>query len=43
LNGAIYPLTYDVVQDFEPVGLISTNPFLILAKEPLNKPSNMAH
>jgi tripartite-type tricarboxylate transporter receptor subunit TctC len=28
-NGAIYPLQYDLLQDFEPVALISTQPFLI--------------
>jgi tripartite-type tricarboxylate transporter receptor subunit TctC len=33
LNGAIYPLSYDVVKDFEPVALISANPFLILSKK----------
>jgi tripartite-type tricarboxylate transporter receptor subunit TctC len=31
-NGAIYTLTYDVVKDFEPIALVSSNPFLILAK-----------
>jgi tripartite-type tricarboxylate transporter receptor subunit TctC len=33
LNGAIYPLAYDVVKDFEAFALISSNPFLILAKK----------
>src|ERR1700757_679130 len=32
-NGATYPLSYDVVKDFEPVALLSSNPFLILAKK----------
>lgn len=32
-SGAIYPLTFDLVQDFEPVGLISTQPFLIVARK----------
>lgn len=32
-NGAIYPLTYDLMQDFEPVGLIATQPFLIVARK----------
>jgi tripartite-type tricarboxylate transporter receptor subunit TctC len=32
-NGATYTLSYDVVKDFEPVALISSNPFLILAKK----------
>ena len=30
-NGAIYPLNYDLMKDFEPVGLIATQPFLIAA------------
>jgi len=32
-NGAIYPLQYDLVQDFEPVGLIASQPFLIVARK----------
>jgi len=32
-NGATFPLSYDVVKDFEPVALLSSNPFLILAKK----------
>jgi tripartite-type tricarboxylate transporter receptor subunit TctC len=28
-NGAIYPLQYDIIGDFEPVALISNQPFLI--------------
>jgi tripartite-type tricarboxylate transporter receptor subunit TctC len=32
VNGAIYALSYDVVKDFEPVALISSNSQLILAK-----------
>ena len=32
-NGAIYPLTYDLMKDFEPVGLIATQPFLIAARK----------
>jgi tripartite-type tricarboxylate transporter receptor subunit TctC len=31
-NGAIYPLQYDLVQDFEPVALIASQPFLIVAR-----------
>src|SRR5262245_17035779 len=30
-NGATFSLAYDVVKDFEPVALLSSNPFLILA------------
>ena len=33
LNGAIYPLKYDVVDDFEPVALLGTNPLLIVARK----------
>lgn len=32
-NGAIYPLQYDLVQDFEPIGLIASQPFLIVARK----------
>ena len=32
-SGAIYPLTFDLVKDLEPVGLISTQPFLIVARK----------
>jgi tripartite-type tricarboxylate transporter receptor subunit TctC len=32
-NGAIYPISYDLMNDFEPVGLIATQPFLIVARK----------
>lgn len=32
VNGAVYPLTYDLLKDFEPVSLIATNSYLIVAK-----------
>ncbi len=32
-NGAIYPLQYDLVQDFEPVALIATQPFMIVTRK----------
>jgi tripartite-type tricarboxylate transporter receptor subunit TctC len=32
INGAIYPLQYDVLKDFEPVGLISDHPSLVVSK-----------
>jgi len=32
LNGAIYPLPYDVVKDFDPIALISSNPHVIVVK-----------
>ena len=30
LNGAIYPLPYDVVKDFDPIAVISSNPHVIV-------------
>jgi tripartite-type tricarboxylate transporter receptor subunit TctC len=33
INGAIYPLPYDVLNDFEPVALVASAPWLILAKK----------
>jgi tripartite-type tricarboxylate transporter receptor subunit TctC len=35
VNGAIYPLQYDLVKDFEPVGLITTQPYLIVGRKTL--------
>jgi tripartite-type tricarboxylate transporter receptor subunit TctC len=32
VNGAIYALSYDLLRDLEPVSLLSTAPFLIVAK-----------
>jgi tripartite-type tricarboxylate transporter receptor subunit TctC len=32
LNGAIYALQYDLLKDFEPVALLSSNPLIIVAK-----------
>jgi tripartite-type tricarboxylate transporter receptor subunit TctC len=32
-NGATFPLAYDLMKDFEPVALISSNPFLVLARK----------
>jgi tripartite-type tricarboxylate transporter receptor subunit TctC len=32
-NGVMYPLSYDLQTGFEPIALISTNPYLILAKK----------
>jgi tripartite-type tricarboxylate transporter receptor subunit TctC len=34
-NGALYALTYDLRKDFEPIGLLSTNPQLILGRKAL--------
>lgn len=35
VNGAVYRLDYDLRKDFEPVGLIASNPLLIVAKNAL--------
>src|SRR5258708_14220865 len=35
VNGAIYPLQYDVLNDFEPVALLTNNSELIVAKNAL--------
>ena len=32
VNAAIYPLQYDVLRDFEPVALLSSNPVVVVAK-----------
>ena len=32
INAAVYPLQYDVLKDIEPVGMISANPLLIVAR-----------
>src|SRR5262249_7627086 len=33
VNGAIYALPYDVLKDFDPILLISSNPVMIVAKK----------
>ncbi len=33
LNGAIYALQYDPLQDFEPISLLASNPMVIVAKK----------
>jgi tripartite-type tricarboxylate transporter receptor subunit TctC len=35
VNGAVFALPYDVVGDFAPIGLIATNPLLIVARKSL--------
>jgi tripartite-type tricarboxylate transporter receptor subunit TctC len=35
VNGAIYQLPYDVLNDFEPISLVASNPQLIVAKKTL--------
>jgi tripartite-type tricarboxylate transporter receptor subunit TctC len=35
VNGAVYALPYDVQKDFEPVALISSNPYLMVGKSDL--------
>ena len=32
INGAIYPLSFDLVNDFEPVALLGANPMLVVSK-----------
>jgi tripartite-type tricarboxylate transporter receptor subunit TctC len=32
INGAIYPLTFDLITDFEPIGLIGGNPQMVVSK-----------
>ncbi len=32
-NGAIYPLSYNLMKDFAPIGLIATQPFLVVARK----------
>jgi len=32
-NAAIYPLAYDVLKDFEPLALVASNPYLVLARQ----------
>jgi tripartite-type tricarboxylate transporter receptor subunit TctC len=32
-NGALYALSYDVLNDFEPISLVTTQPYLIVAKK----------
>lgn len=39
-SGAIYPLQFDLLKDFEPVALIATQPFLIAGKKTL-PPNNL--
>jgi tripartite-type tricarboxylate transporter receptor subunit TctC len=40
INGAIYALTYDVVNDFAPIALVADNPLLILAKKAMPAEAN---
>ena len=35
VNGAIYPLQYDVLKDFEPVARLPSNPYVIVARKDL--------
>jgi tripartite-type tricarboxylate transporter receptor subunit TctC len=35
VNGAIFPLQYDLVKDFEPIGLLSKNPLMIIGRKTL--------
>jgi tripartite-type tricarboxylate transporter receptor subunit TctC len=33
VNGAIYPFQYDLLKDFEPISLLTSNPWLVVAKK----------
>jgi tripartite-type tricarboxylate transporter receptor subunit TctC len=35
INGATFNLAYDLVQDFEPVALLSSNPYVVVARKDL--------
>jgi tripartite-type tricarboxylate transporter receptor subunit TctC len=35
LNGAVYRLQYDLLKDFEPIALLASNPYLLVAKKAL--------
>jgi tripartite-type tricarboxylate transporter receptor subunit TctC len=35
VNGAMYTLPYDLIRDFEPISLLTSNPALIVAKKPM--------
>jgi tripartite-type tricarboxylate transporter receptor subunit TctC len=35
VNGAVYPLNYDLVKDFEPISMLATGPMLILSRNTL--------
>ncbi len=41
VNGAIYPLTFDLLNDFEPISLIASNPQLLVARKaaPAERPA----
>jgi tripartite-type tricarboxylate transporter receptor subunit TctC len=41
VNGAIYALPYDLVKDFEPIGLLSKNPMMIVGRKSL-PPNDLA-
>jgi tripartite-type tricarboxylate transporter receptor subunit TctC len=35
-NGAIYPLPYDLLKDFEPIAMVASNPQLLLGKHKIS-------
>jgi len=35
VNGAVYPLSYNLVNDFEPISMLSTGPMLIMSRNSL--------
>jgi tripartite-type tricarboxylate transporter receptor subunit TctC len=40
VNGAVYPLQYDLLKDLEPLGLVASNPLLVVA-HPSMAPRNL--
>src|SRR5438477_4467344 len=36
VNGAIYALQYDALKDFEPIALLVSNPYLVVAKKSMS-------
>jgi tripartite-type tricarboxylate transporter receptor subunit TctC len=34
-NGAVYPLSYDLIRDFEPIAAISSNPYVLVGRKTL--------
>jgi tripartite-type tricarboxylate transporter receptor subunit TctC len=35
VNGAVYPLTYDLVQDFAPISMLAAGPMLVMSRKSL--------
>ena len=41
VNGAVYPLTYDLVKDFEPISMLAAGPMLVMSRKSIPA-SNLA-